>query len=437
MGAFVVLALAACSSDPAPALIVDLKTDLAAGTEFDGLRLYLDGAPGELEPVDDTLDWDRGRRVGTFEGLTRGIHHVRVELTSAGSTALERTIAVEVRGPTATTIVMTRSCVGVTCADGLATSCLGGRCVQPECVEGTEDACVDLPSQCSAAADCGDAGAPACVLARCEAGTCFAVPDDDECAADERCDFTAGCEPRGGGMDAGPDDAGAPDAGPPDAGPPDVGPPDMGTDAGPIDPCETAFFCNGFEGSLASDWDSVFRDGVSEVETVTPGRTGSMQLRARSVEPGDRAIAFVSPPEAMLDGGGWLRFYAMLPASPGTSESLRIARVSNPLYSEGTAVEVMATAAGWRPEIHHQIQRETGTMTLDADRWYCFELFLEVGDPAVVEIYVDGTLAVRRDDLDTRITNGYRKLGVGATTSGTNLEVQYDDVVLSAERPGC
>lgn len=73
---------------------------------------------------------------------------------------------------------------------GIADRCLGGRCVDPECVEGDEEAC--LEPECMAASDCMPAAS--CAEASCLAGVCL-FGDGASCEEGSYCDPDVGCRP--------------------------------------------------------------------------------------------------------------------------------------------------------------------------------------------------------------------------------------------------
>ncbi len=209
-------------------LVVELRTDLVPERELTRVRITLD----EASPRDVTARGDarygRGERVAEYEGVTLGEHTVRVSLIDdrRGAVVAERVVRVTVRSSYVLTVVVTRSCAAVTCPgsgdDPSLVSCLGGRCVDPGCVDGAAELCG--PPECTAAADC--AGGSSCTDAQCVEGACFyeSVP--------ERCGAGLWCSPAEGCLDDAPLDGGVPDAGSPDAGtdggPPDAGPSPLG-----------------------------------------------------------------------------------------------------------------------------------------------------------------------------------------------------------------
>ena len=242
------LTLGACRSGGEASLVVDVRTDLVPGVEFDGVRTLASGRSDD-RLADGSQPWFEGVRVAEFGDLSPGELTLTLEVRSAGEVVVRRPLAVRlVRGVNAVTVAITRSCLNVRCPTGddpTATACLGGRCVDPSCTDETLDACFERPL-CTSDESCP--AAASCAVPRCVAGSCSYAARPGTCVPSEYCDPEEGCRPRmatdagldagimDGGTDAGLPDMGPPDMGPPDMGPPDMGPPDMGPpDMGPPD----------------------------------------------------------------------------------------------------------------------------------------------------------------------------------------------------------
>jgi len=225
-------------------LLVDLKTDLRPGLEFDQVRTELltevpsggsvVGARLVEQPAIPEADYIVGQRVAELSGVAAGQWVVRVQLHGSGTLVAERIVQLELDSPYAVTVVVTRDCRGVTCPgagdDAVAVTCLGGRCVPPTCEMPSDEDCG--PPACAISRDCPTPAA-ACASPRCDEGICYSLSRDADCAADEYCDPDVGCVPRvamdGGmsdaGMDASTDSAmgdGGMDAMTTDTGPPCV-----------------------------------------------------------------------------------------------------------------------------------------------------------------------------------------------------------------------
>lgn len=214
--------LSSCGGGGGHDLRVDLRTDLLPGVEFAVARAELVdvGRQDEIAALRGQRFLD-GVRVATFADLPNGERDVRVRLLdSAGALVVERRVLLRQTGDHGITVLVTRDCRGLACPgsddDPRATTCLGGRCVDPRCLE-DESACP--AAECATDAECG-ADVP-CARGSCERGVCVVVAEADRCEAAQYCDPDDGCVSEGppdAGVDAGDPDAGGPDAGDPDAG---------------------------------------------------------------------------------------------------------------------------------------------------------------------------------------------------------------------------
>lgn len=173
-------ALLGCGSGGAgSALFVDLRTDLTPGAEFAAVETTVTTAGGErfgpvtVEEVAG-LDARAGVRVAQLDDVPSAEVTIELRLLDeAGQpVAVERAVG-RFDDAAVVTIVVRRSCVGVTCpGPGVSpqlTACLGGRCVRPECAAGDAPACDrppvpldDVPrllaeAMCGALEDCNGA----------------------------------------------------------------------------------------------------------------------------------------------------------------------------------------------------------------------------------------------------------------------------------------
>jgi len=199
--ALVSSSLSAACDDDAATLFVDLKTDFVPGVEFQRVRTtLLEGiGPGPMgsrfeEAASTATDYLEGSRIAEIEGLEPGNARVLVEvLEDDGTVVADRRIVVRFSGNRAVTVVVTRTCRARVCpdpgGDSQATECLGGRCVEPGCVEESADMCG--PPDCASPADCP--GGAACARVRCVAGACLLGADDSACGSGQRCDPELGC----------------------------------------------------------------------------------------------------------------------------------------------------------------------------------------------------------------------------------------------------
>lgn len=193
--ALVVALGCACGSEPAALeLSVDLRTDFVPSVEFSGVRVELVDEGIQRESLAGNESYVEGRRVADIAELPPSERRtVAVTLVGGdGSAVARREVAVAQSDDLAVTVVISRDCLNVTCdaVGGLVDRCLGGRCVDPECVEGDEEAC--LEPACTVDADCLPMAS--CATPTCRSGVCLYDPDDS-CAAGEYCDAERGCSP--------------------------------------------------------------------------------------------------------------------------------------------------------------------------------------------------------------------------------------------------
>jgi hypothetical protein len=209
----------ACTSE-GHTLLVDLRTDLVAGLEFVSVETAANGGVPMTAPAFVGDAFADGRRVAEIRDVEGQVLVVVRLLAADGSETSRRRIQVDVASDVGITVVITRSCLGVSCPGAgdspSATECLGAACVDPRCTVEMPELCG--PAACTAATDCPAAPA-ACAESRCIQGTCLAVGNDALCTGDDLCRADIGCVPRPAEADGGLD-AGTPDAGPRDAGPP-------------------------------------------------------------------------------------------------------------------------------------------------------------------------------------------------------------------------
>ena len=222
LAAFVASSLG-CDGDDT-LVIVDLRTDLRPGLEFSGIRTSPQGRPEVTTFADPRSDYLGGVRIAEVEGLKAGTHSIVVALLdTAGRVVAERPIRVTVSDRVAVTVVITRTCRGISCpmidAPDL-TACLAGMCVDPSCSPETPDTCV---TECETDGDC--LAPSACSIGRCRDGVCLATPEDDRCGGGQICHPDDGCVDTPAMLDSGPE------TGPPDVGPDTAMPSDSGFDS--------------------------------------------------------------------------------------------------------------------------------------------------------------------------------------------------------------
>ncbi len=174
--AFVVLALGGCSADEHE-LIVNVRTDLVPGAEFDQAVVELfdeRGTFGErLRRVEVRAvagdDYTEGYRVAELQAVPNGFFVIRAALLLDGDLVVDAVGPLEVRENRAVTVDVTRACVGVSCpppAAPNATVCVAGTCAPPECLfarggagcPSVPDGGLDSSLPMDTGIDAGDAG---------------------------------------------------------------------------------------------------------------------------------------------------------------------------------------------------------------------------------------------------------------------------------------
>lgn len=213
------LALTGCTEGLA--LSVDVKTDFVPGPEFAAVRVTLVGE-ANMSTVGAAGDYLSGQRAVDFEGLeANGARTVSVALIDdLGGVVAERSALVDHREDRGLTLTLARDCAGVMCPGAgaaAATACFGGRCTEPECIDGTEPSCPE--PECIVDNDCPILDA--CSTRRCIDTLCLYAPTVGACDVGFYCSPEAGCLALPSPVDASFDAMPMMDAGPDvfDAGP--------------------------------------------------------------------------------------------------------------------------------------------------------------------------------------------------------------------------
>ena len=184
-------------------LVVDAVTDLSPGVEFHGIAVELlrgDDAIDERDLAAERADeaWLEGKRVATLTDIASGTYALKATLFRSGQPILVRRVQVLIDGDRAVRLLMSRSCAGIECPQAgdspAAVACLGGRCVLPECIDGTQPQC--SAAQCASDSDCAGASQVDCQQANCEQGICLLAVNDDVCDEGQVCHPEQGCVPR-------------------------------------------------------------------------------------------------------------------------------------------------------------------------------------------------------------------------------------------------
>jgi len=254
---------AGCDCGGESGLVVDLRSNLVPGVEFDAARTQV-WADGTREPRAErtrTLRFgdpvETSVRIAEIDTLAPGVYTLITSLLRSGSEVARRTVRVQVQHTQAVTMLITRDCRSLVCADG--STCVAGQCVPQDCLDGSgfdgcpEPAC-EADDECATEVECGEA--------LCLERHCQVFPTHETCERGEWCNPETGCAPL-------PErDAGAMDAGlvrPVDGGPIDGGPPCRPGECDDGNPC-TDDTCEAsgcvFSPNRASCDDGVFCNGT-------------------------------------------------------------------------------------------------------------------------------------------------------------------------------
>ncbi len=123
-----------CSSDPALELAVDLRSDYAPLADIDRVEVFLELGEGLERREEASLNGGEnllsGFRVAEYTDLPRGQFGLRLLAYRGGTTLVTRRANVDLRDSLAMTVVVSRSCEGVSCPQSgdpeIATECIGG-----------------------------------------------------------------------------------------------------------------------------------------------------------------------------------------------------------------------------------------------------------------------------------------------------------------------
>lgn len=193
--AMTLVLLAGCTSDNV--LVVQVRTDLAPGADFDRVEATVDGLTLTTR-ADEARDWGLGVRVVELT-RTEGRRRVHVGAYLGSALVVERWVQVDVHGITSSTVFLTRACQGVTCPGpgdpAGATACVAGACASEGCSEEHPEACAPPPCEsCPAATGCavGECTASAGCFVTLDHAACA---DGGVCAADGTCRGPSRCAP--------------------------------------------------------------------------------------------------------------------------------------------------------------------------------------------------------------------------------------------------
>ena len=203
-----------------------------------------------------------------------------------------------------------------------------------------------------------------------------------------------------------------------------------------------AIVCSGFEQPELSDWSATEVLERGELERVSERtHNGRGALRAASSAMMSVAVVAASFP-ALQQGTLHLRAHLFVPAELPT-ETINVFFVgASPspdpfsgidLNLEGGAVQV------YSPE--SAVQRQTGTLLIPRDRWFCFRARVAIADEeGSVDAWVDDELALHAEELDTLPDEGVHLFRAGLDWSSKQdafFELYLDDVMVSTSEVEC
>jgi hypothetical protein len=199
--------LAACSESNGHELLVNVRTSLVPGPEFNRvvIDLMTTGAVSDRVVVQAEAvaffgrPFARGAGVATLPNVASGDYTVRATLYRPDGTRLvEQRLRFQLEGNQAVTLYLDRECVDVECpspgGSAALAACLQGTCVDPRCNPddpSTREFCPGV-TFCNTSAECG-AVAP-CATNVCASGLCIAEPletGEGACADGLWCDPAA------------------------------------------------------------------------------------------------------------------------------------------------------------------------------------------------------------------------------------------------------
>ncbi len=205
-----------------------------------------------------------------------------------------------------------------------------------------------------------------------------------------------------------------------------------------------AIFCDSFEASDFSLWDSVREMDGRVMRTTDPVWRGSGALSAASLAASGVANLFGARLADVTSGDLWLRAYVYVPSGTAFDD------VKVLTLHEGSA-PYAGVAFGLTTGDRPYVMATTGSVSavatdlrFDRDRWVCVVLHVDVDDAAgAMALQIDGEPAVERTGIDTLPDTGYQDVVVGiGFTSTAQLpiglfvdEVALDDALIPCDGP--
>ncbi len=246
--------------------------------------------------------------------------------------------------------------------------------------------------------------------------------------------------------DARPD--GAPDSGATDSATADTTMMDAAMDTATVDtgPAPTAcadvyadrLFCDGFEDTGFAAWDGMRTPGASTVERVTDvvyRGDGALMATATADQrfAGLHASVFAVP----APSDQYMRAYYYIPS--GYPDGMEFSEMASATRDENFIVFTRSAAEhdfhthGWSGG------RQSLSMLLPKDTWFCLEAHIEMGNPGSISVFVDGTMVATETGLDNSPPDGLELVvaGIAWNNDGAERVLYVDEVVADTAPIGC
>jgi hypothetical protein len=250
----------------------------------------------------------------------------------------------------------------------------------------------------------------------------------------------AGARDLGVEADLGPRDLGAPDTGA-DGGPADLAI-DMWVDGGAPSVCDTttAFFCDGFEGSVVPPWTSVRETNEATFSTDGMPFRGERSGHGVTIAPSSRA--HVSANLGGRTGTIHSRAWIYVP-STSPHETLSFLLIGHDADPEYPLVALQATESGSRVYVGVPFMRlATGgsSVAVPRDRWICATLSVDTGDASPhLLATIDGNVVADETFGGAVVPSAdFGNAGIEFTSSSTpSAEIFIDEVEFGSEPLPC
>ena len=216
-------------------------------------------------------------------------------------------------------------------------------------------------------------------------------------------------------------------------------------DAG-LDECAQVYaesvVCADFEqADAAVAFDAIESSGGEIGQSTARARHGSGSLRAATAAAMSYAIA-VETFEPLRAGDLYFRANLYVPSGLAT-ETMNVFFVGaepTPDPFQGVDFNFQDGAVQTFSPQSDPV-RQTGTLLIPRDRWFCYRAHVAISDDAgFVQVFVDDELALDAQDIDTLPEDGVKQFRAGVDWSSeqaSEFEIFLDDVVLDTAPVAC